>query len=818
MKVLSICTILTIQVALAIAQAPQQFSFQGVARQADGKAVASEQIGVRISIKAESAFGTLLYQETHSPLTNLIGIFDISIGGGQVQSGDLSSIDWGSGKYFLQLEIDIAGGTNYVNVGVSQLLSVPYALHAHHAQSWRHNQPVVQTGLFQGGGQLSPSGDGPRLIWYPRKAAMAVGYNAGGSWDDVNLGEYSFATGNQSAAKGMASVAMGWQSHADGIYSVAMGEKANAMGDGSVAFGVGTVSKAAGSASFGAFNDAQDNPAPNGQGALMTDRIFQIGNGLNFQSTSNAFTVLRSGHIGIGNASVVPLFPLDIDGRMRLRHLGNTTAGIHFNDSQNNLSGFVGMMSDQKVGFYIGDKWNFQVKDNGDVGIGNNVPDPTCRLDVGGRIRIRHLDNTTAGVHFDNSNNVATGFAGMMTDDEVGLYVGNSWKFWVSAAGKGFMRGKLGVGTDIFDPEFTLDLAGRARIRHTANATAGIYFNDSQNNVSGFVGMISDDKIGFYLGNKWRFKVKSNGYVGIGDDVVDPTHLLDVGGRIRLRHHGNATSGIHFDNSQNNASGFAGMMTDSQIGFYAGNSWKFWVDDVGNGFVRGKLGVGSQTFTPGYALDVDRKIRFRYQQGDFPAIYFDGALFNGAQLISFADTVVRIQMGSGILGHQLGFDFLEDAKGQNPHYVTPFRIDHNGFWVDYAACNTVVANNIFDNSDRNLKRDISPLTRSLSKIQQLNGYHYYWKTGKDQGLQTGVIAQEVEAIFPELVRTDEKGIKSVNYMGLIPHLVESLKALKAENQELMKANVSLDNRLGDLEKRVANMPFQAASLKKESSK
>lgn len=730
MKTLSICTTLIFHLTFVFAQVPQQFSFQGAARKTDGKPVANEQIGVRISVISESALGTLLYQETHSPVTNLMGIFDISIGGGLVQSGELKSIDWSKGKYFLQLEIDVMGGTNYVNVGVAQLLSVPYALHAHSAQSWTHDQPIVQTGLFQAGGQLTSPGDGARLIWYPRKAAMAAGYNAGGAWDDVNLGEYSFATGNRSIAKGMASAALGLQSKAEGSYSVAIGEKANAIGDGSVALGLGTVSKAAGSVSVGAFNDAQDSPAPNGQGASMTDRIFQIGNGLSTQSTSNAFTVLRNGNVGIGKGTINPLFRLDVDGRVRLKHFGNTTAGIHFDNSQNATNGFVGMVS----------------------------------------------------------------------DDQLGFYVGNSWKFWVNGTGEGFMRGKLGIGADIFEPEFMLDVAGRARIRHNSNVTAGIYFNDSQNSPSGFVGMVNDEKMGFYVGNKWRFQVKGNGNVGIGEDVSEPSHLLDVGGRIRLRHHGNTTSGIYLDNSQGSPNSFVGMISDSELGFYVGNSWKFWTDATGNGFLRGRLGVGSNIFTPEYPIDVDGRIRIRHNVG-----------LNAGIHIQPSPVGVPNQNLPATM-HEVYWGINDNSNGIGA------KID--GLWACQIWNTGVVSAASFSQqSDSRLKRNINKVSNSLNSIASLNGYHYLWKDEKkDQGLQTGVIAQEVEVIFPELVNVDEKGIKSVNYMGLIPHLIESIKALKTENQELVKANASLDNRLNDLEKRVSGVLIQADALTKELGK
>ena len=97
---------------------------------------------------------------------------------------------------------------------------------------------------------------------------------------------------------------------------------------------------------------------------------------------------------------------------------------------------------------------------------------------------------------------------------------------------------------------------------------------------------------------------------------------------------------------------------------------------------------------------------------------------------------------------------------------------------------------LFDSSDRRLKKDFTKLNNSFTKLNSLQGYHYYWKdTTKSQSLQTGLIAQEVETLFPELVKTDEKGMKSVNYVGLIPHLIE---AIKEQNKQIVTLKERLD--------------------------
>ncbi|HEX2630049.1 MAG TPA: tail fiber domain-containing protein [Chitinophagaceae bacterium] len=90
-------------------------------------------------------------------------------------------------------------------------------------------------------------------------------------------------------------------------------------------------------------------------------------------------------------------------------------------------------------------------------------------------------------------------------------------------------------------------------------------------------------------------------------------------------------------------------------------------------------------------------------------------------------------------------------------------------------------------SDARLKKNISPLDNALEKIIRLNGYHYNWiDTAVTTKLQTGVLAQEVQPHMPELVNTETNGELSVNYTGLIPYLIESIKELKKQNDQLQK--------------------------------
>ncbi|QYK12261.1 tail fiber domain-containing protein [Shewanella rhizosphaerae] len=89
--------------------------------------------------------------------------------------------------------------------------------------------------------------------------------------------------------------------------------------------------------------------------------------------------------------------------------------------------------------------------------------------------------------------------------------------------------------------------------------------------------------------------------------------------------------------------------------------------------------------------------------------------------------------------------------------------------------NATISGNLTLNSDRRLKTQITPISNALTVIQQINGVTYHWKAGLGRSAikQYGVIAQNVEAVLPELVKSDDKGIKSVNYQALIPVLINA---------------------------------------------
>ena len=114
---------------------PQAFKYQALARNADGNIIANKNVSFRISIIQGSANGTTVYQETQTATTNNFGIVNLNIGRGSVVSGSFNDIPWGGGEYFIKVEFDPNGGSNYTLMSASEMLSVPYSLYAENANN-----------------------------------------------------------------------------------------------------------------------------------------------------------------------------------------------------------------------------------------------------------------------------------------------------------------------------------------------------------------------------------------------------------------------------------------------------------------------------------------------------------------------------------------------------------------------------------------------------------------------------------------------------------------------------------------------------------
>ncbi|HLV43282.1 MAG TPA: hypothetical protein VKY37_13455 [Brumimicrobium sp.] len=167
------------------AQAPQKMSYQAVVRNATNDLVTSTTVGVKISILQGSSSGTEEYVETQTAMTNDNGLVSLKIGDGNVVSGDISTIDWANGPYYIKTETDPTGGTSYTISGTTELLSVPYALHAEttgESSPWTENGSDIyydDGDVSIGNGDLEVDG----LVRTNANDANLIGYYRFGTTD-----------------------------------------------------------------------------------------------------------------------------------------------------------------------------------------------------------------------------------------------------------------------------------------------------------------------------------------------------------------------------------------------------------------------------------------------------------------------------------------------------------------------------------------------------------------------------------------------------------------------------------------------------------
>ena len=135
MKLFSVLILILLTTIMVSAQTPEKMSYQAIVRSSDNTLVSDSDVGLRIIVRQGAVDGTNTYEEIHSATTNTNGLVSLEIGAGEVVSGDFSEIPWSNGPFFIETQVDPTGGNDYSVIGITQLLSVPYALSAKYAEN-----------------------------------------------------------------------------------------------------------------------------------------------------------------------------------------------------------------------------------------------------------------------------------------------------------------------------------------------------------------------------------------------------------------------------------------------------------------------------------------------------------------------------------------------------------------------------------------------------------------------------------------------------------------------------------------------------------
>lgn len=391
-------------------------------------------------------------------------------------------------------------------------------------------------------------------------------------------------------------------------------------------------------------------------------------------------------------------------------------------------------------------------------------------------------------------------------------------------------NGNMGIGNLIPDAPLSFSNTTGSKISFFSSGVTAQYGIGIQGSLLQVYSDIDESDIAFGYGGSSSFtermRIKGNGNVGIGtllpvnklsvEGSADFTQNIAVGksvvndayglpGTVRsmeIHNNGTATSSqsILFLTTASLAGGIGGVYFASPSvttggGVLSGISSVY--ETSGNGttpstslffstkggaalttrmVIAGNGNVGIGVAAPAFMLDVGARMRIRSTSGLTAGLWLN----NDANTASNAFIGMRSDTEVGFFG-QTG----------TPSWR---------FYVNTITGDAWLQGTLTQSSDARSKKNIVPLSNTLKAVQQLNGYTYNWKDASNPDEQIGLLAQELQKVYPQLVKENDKGILSVNYSGMVPVLLE---AIKEQQQQISNQNERIE-KLEALTKRLLN--------------
>ena len=319
----------------------QGINFQGVARSANGTIIAGSNISLRLSIISKSVDATPEFVETKTVVTNSQGIFSIVVGDStnKAITGNFKNIVWADAPKFLKVEMDPSGGSNYINMGATQLQYVPYSFYSLGVAAANVNGilPLAKGGTGVGSIAELKSSLGIDKYGSNTNENIAIGYNALTS-DTTNTGSigigYNAMSSNNTNAGNIGIGKNALRTNVDGRGNTALGTNALQFTTtgGSTAVGIyalqnnttGMVNTALGSVALGANTTGSFNVA--------------IGASALYSNTTGSGIVAIGANNGVANTTGRNLTSVGVDA-LRSNTTGNDNNAFGSNALQSNTTG-----------------------------------------------------------------------------------------------------------------------------------------------------------------------------------------------------------------------------------------------------------------------------------------------------------------------------------------------------------------------------------------------------------------------------------------------------------------------------------------------
>ncbi|XGC80309.1 tail fiber domain-containing protein [Bdellovibrio bacteriovorus] len=493
--------------------------------------------------------------------------------------------------------------------------------------------------------------------------------------------------------------------------------------------------------------------------------------------------ITNAGYVGINTTS--PTKVLDVNGDAQFGTNSATSSNIILSPSganqgtirlttdananyiQSGLEPVTNSAKDLKIGpVFSTNPWMLIQGSTGNVGIGTTSP--ASNLDV--QSTISTTAAYTSGIAYSGTINATTSISnafGVKSNPTINVPAGETVNLVSNYYAQGFA--KTGSGT-------------------VTTATA-LYLNPPTAGTTNYA-VYSQSGTNYFGG-------------GVGIGTLTPGAKLQVDTSNTMNSSGVGPAVIHKGTASANGDYLAS-------GFLAEDMWGLMTADAStyrNLILQpwgGRVGIGTGTTAPGTTLtvngsaQVDGGANFILHASSSTTTDAGDIVFNNYDNTQIA----RIWTNGG------GTQSIQFSAGTD---TTPeFTINSNG--------SATLTGTLTQNSDRRLKKDIQTIPDALRKISSVDGVTYHWKDSKkEKELQMGLIAQQVEAVFPEAVKTDDKGIKSVAYQNLVAPIINAIKELYTfvlnNDQKHDREIASLKSENAQLENKVDALSRQNEELR-----